>query len=117
MNNFYAPIRHVRVGTSGVTGNMHDFQIVNDGTKALYLTNIKKKVSREQSHTFAYDGECEVIFVGIEERDVETDRITFQWDSQKHIPLRETHAYPVPDGFPQYNVTNMCWNGWGVDYM
>lgn len=117
MNNHYAPVRHVRVGTSGSTGNMHDFQIVDDGTKALYLTNLRKQISRERSRYYDYDGECEVIFAGIQERDLETDRVLFEWDSDDHIPLSESYVHPLPEGFPQYNNTKNCDNGWGVDYM
>jgi hypothetical protein len=119
MNNHYAPVRHVRVGTIGVTSNMHDFQIVDDGTKALYMTSSDKKVSLDRSRAFeGYDGECRVIFAGIEERDLETDEITFSWNSEGHVKFDESYAYPVPEGFnSQYNITNICGSPQGVDYM
>lgn len=118
MNNHYEPIRHVRVGTIGVNENMHDFQLVDGGTKALYLTNIHKRVSREKSLIYDYDGECNVAFVGIEERDIGTDTLSFTWNSEEHVSLEESYVHPVPDGFPQYNNTMLCYDGYeGVDYM
>lgn len=72
------------------TMNMHDFQLVDNGTRALYLTRIPTKATLKESKKVKYDGRCIVEYTGIQERDLATGNITFNWNPEGQIGLDES---------------------------
>ena len=90
LNNNYEVYADVDTGINKQTLNMHDFEVVDNGTKALYLTRRLKETSIENSRRVGFRGHCYVEFTGFEERDLATGEITFQWNPENKIDLDET---------------------------
>jgi len=96
---------------------MHDFQIVDNGASALYLTTLNKEASLESSKTIGYDGNCGVGFNGFVERDIESDNIKFEWSPEGHIELNESYHYPEGEKeLADFNAEKKCTKG-GLDYL
>lgn len=70
--------------------NMHEFAIVDNGSKLLQMRSKELSTSREISAQIGYDGRCYVHFQGFEEKDVNTLETTFEWDAEGVIPLSDT---------------------------
>lgn len=69
---------------------MHEFNIVDNGTRVLVTTRDEPvKVSREESLTVGFEGNCTIRADGIKELDITTDppKILFEWTGIEHIPL------------------------------
>lgn len=109
----------VHVGEFGKTTNMHDFQIVDNGTRALYL-NHETTENMHNARVAGYTGgPCKVSYNGIEEQDIATGEITFSWNSFNQIALEESiiwhHSpaeiceYPDRHNSKDYlSVSNVC---------
>jgi hypothetical protein len=76
--------------------NMHEFKTADNGTRALHLTRLPKKASRQNSKVIGYDGNCYVGYDGFEELDVSTWEPTFTWNSEDHIGLDESFVTQQP---------------------
>lgn len=71
--------------------NMHDFNFIENGARALVITRGVKNASEEDSRaTGLENGLCEANFHGIEEIDTETWQPVWNWTSWGHIALEET---------------------------
>lgn len=93
VNDKYEMYAEVYVGEFGVTTNMHDFKVVDNGKRGLYLTH-EKTISLRNSRQVGYQrGPCEINWNGIEERDIETGEVTFTWSSKDRIALEESTMY------------------------
>lgn len=90
--------------------NSHEFTTVDEGTKALYLTRLPKKTSRENSEIVGYDGECFAIFDGIKELDTKTWDTSHTWNSEGHITLDESYVNQGP-------IEERCTGGGGWDFL
>jgi hypothetical protein len=90
INNKYENHAEVDTGITKVTMNMHDFEIVDNGTRALYLNKDRKEISVENSLAVGFDGHCKAEFTGFQERDLKTGDITFTWSPENRIGLDES---------------------------
>ena len=88
--------------------NMHEFNIVDNGTRLLLMRTVGKKTTRENSASIDFDGKCNVRFYGFEERDGTTLEPVFTWLSEGVVPLDDSSAVQNP-------VKKRCSDGW--DYM
>ena len=71
--------------------NQHDFNIVDNGTRALVMTTQAKRASRKVSHAVGYKGKCKAAFDGFEEYDLATGERTHDWTSFERIGLDESY--------------------------
>ena len=78
------------------TLNMHEFTTVDNGRKALYMTRLLRRASREASKAVGFDSECYTTFDVIEELDTRTWETTNEWSSEGHIGLDESYAADDP---------------------
>lgn len=90
------------------TLNIHDFQMVDNGARALFLNKRLAKASRKNSRRVGYDGRCFVKFIGIEEWDLATGKKTFEWDSEDHIGLDE--SVMTSEGNPVSRCNGESWD-------
>lgn len=90
MDDKYQIQEEVHVGEYGETTNMHDFQIVDNGTRALYLNHETTNNMRNSRAAGYTDGPCRVSYNGIEEQDIKSGEITFKWNSYGKIALDES---------------------------
>lgn len=95
---------------SGFDYNMHEFNIVENGTRLLMMRTKTKQTSTEISSQVGYDGNCNVRFYGFEERDAQTMEPTFTWLSEGHIPLDDTMMDDRP-------MEDFCTDPDGWDYL
>ena len=93
MDDDYEILYEIPVGVQGVNTNMHDFQVVDNGTKALFLTVEKTDTLRNARQVGYTGGPCKINFNGIHERDIETGDTTFLWSTKDHIALEESTMY------------------------
>ena len=90
INDNYELQKFVHTGVEKVTLNMHDFQIVDNGTRALYLKKDLKKTSTENSLAVDFDGHCNAEFTGFDEIDLASDKLLFRWSPEGRIGLDES---------------------------
>lgn len=90
IDDTYTIQKEVHIGEYGVNTNMHDFQIVDNGTRALYLNHEITNNMRNAREAGYTGGPCTVSHNGIEEQDIETGEITFSWNSLNNIGLDES---------------------------
>lgn len=94
---------------TGITGdisestNIHDFQITDNGTRALYITSQRKEISipdPQLTNSFPadLDGKCNVLLTGFGERDLESNDVVFNWSPENRINLTETTVKDHLDG-------------------
>ena len=88
--------------------NTHEFNFVENGTRALVIKSHPEKATRNMSMAVGYDGECQCGFDGFEEYDTTTWESTFDWRSYGKVGLDESTLTGAP-------VENRCRNGW--DFM
>lgn len=72
--------------------NTHELNFVDNGTRVLFLHNIFKGASREESAKVGYDGECAAQWEGFIENDVTSEGWpqVFEWRSYGKISLTES---------------------------
>ena len=73
--------------------NMHELQIVDNGTRALYLKRDVTTTLNNSRRVGFEGGPCKMRWIVIEEKDIETDEVTFTWNSRDHIGLDESTMY------------------------
>lgn len=93
LDNTYNLYRDVDTGINKDTLNMHAFSVVDNGTRALYLTRELKRTSSKNSNAVDFHGRCNVEFTGFEERILATNEVTFQWSPENRIGLDESSLY------------------------
>ena len=85
---------HERVHVEeGFDLNMHEFNVVDNGTRILTMrTAVKDQdISIPATDTKkGYDGPCKIRYVGFEERDADTLEVTFSWMSEDRLWLEDT---------------------------
>lgn len=86
--------------------NGHEFNFVDNGTRALVIENNKVTCTREESKKVGFDGECIAKFQGFAEMDVTQEGwpFSFQWNSYGHIGLDEATL-------TDQKIENLC-KGW-----
>ena len=90
MNSSYKKHGSVRIGEKEVTLNIHDFNVIEDGTRALVVNRETKTVSKDVLAGLEYNDECRVTYNGFEEYDMATKDSLFAWSSEKHVGLEES---------------------------
>ncbi|KAK5174048.1 uncharacterized protein LTR77_001128 [Saxophila tyrrhenica] len=95
-----------------VKPNMHEFNVFENGTRALLLTHVDGLTPKEQSQVVGYDGPCDAKYQGFREMDVDSvgaEEVLFEWDASHHIGLDEA-TYKKYDG----SVDQQCARGWDI---
>lgn len=102
MNKHYEIVKKVVHSSSWEYSNMHDFNVVQDGTHALVLTkDAATYLSKEKSAKIGFDGRCKVKGDGLKYMDIRTSppKVLMEWNGTDHIGLDETvmrqHHDPV----------------------
>lgn len=93
INHHYEIVKKVVHSSAWEYSNMHDFNVVEDGTRALVLTKDGETyLSKEKSATVGFDGECRVRGDGLKYLDITTlpPKILMSWNTTNHIDLDET---------------------------
>jgi hypothetical protein len=72
------------------TTNMHDFNVIDNGKRAVMLTKVYENATRAESKAVGFDGECTAKWQGFKEVDVATSEILFEWNSHGQILLEES---------------------------
>ena len=93
INKHYEIVKKVVHSSSWKYSNMHDFNVVEDGTRALVLTKDSAvKLSREKSKVVGFNGKCLVKGDGLKYLDITTlpPKILVEWNGTDHIGLDET---------------------------
>ncbi|KAK5163562.1 uncharacterized protein LTR77_010511 [Saxophila tyrrhenica] len=82
----------VPVAEEGQSVDMHEFHIVENGTKALFFYDQRRNVTQEQSRAIGWmNGNCTVNDNLFHELDVANDfQPTFTWSSAEHVGLYES---------------------------
>ena len=96
-NSNYELVKTVSWTPTWATANMHEFNVVRNGSRALAATNEPhKKLSVEMSKTVGFEGKCEATVDGMKELDITVDppRILFEWIGIDHMPLKESIIRP-----------------------
>lgn len=88
--------------------NMHDFNLIDDGKRALMLTT----PYQNESHISVpgeFDGLCKVDRQGFKEVDVQSGEVLFEWNSEGHIGVDESTYFVNEDR----KYEQMCSSYWG----
>ena len=105
MDNTYEVFKKVEFDNVGLEVNMHDFNLVDNGTRALALHNNHKDVPQEKLAFSDYDGDCRARFTGFEVLDTKTWELMFTWSPYDHINMGESTK-------TDRSIKNMCRNTW-----
>jgi hypothetical protein len=91
--------------------NMHSFNVLEDGKRALVLSTRLQKTTKESSQRVGYNGSCFVRAEGFREVSLEdpNSQPLFEWNALDWIGLDET-TYKSYDG----EVESMCGMGWDI---
>jgi hypothetical protein len=81
-DNRYRLVAHIRPG-NGITGDMHEFLITNRNTALMTLSHVVRVKSRK------------VLEGALQEVDIKTGRVLFEWHSIGHVLLVESY-YRLP---------------------
>ncbi len=90
LNSHYRRIATVRAG-NGLTADLHEFTLTPEGTA---LITAYRPVDWDGSSVGA-GGNLDVLDCTVQEIDIRTGNVLFQWDSLDHVPLRDS-CMPVP---------------------
>lgn len=110
LNNNYEWVKSVPWAETWDGSNMHEFNVVQNGTRALVFTKeTHQKVSTEKSMAVGFNGQCDVMGQGIKELDITVDppKSVFEWIGTDHIGLDEVTYTPG-------SFSNMCTRNWDV---
>ena len=89
----YRNIRNIVISNNRNHTNFHDFNVVEDGTRAVSLTRDENTVlSTDKTKAIGLDVECVVRGDGIKFLDITTSppQILFSWNASDHLGLEET---------------------------
>ena len=72
--------------------NMHEFNIINDGRKALYITQ-RNAIIDFEAHNLDFEVDVGLISdLGFHEIELATGKILFEWWASDHISVNESTA-------------------------
>lgn len=98
-------------GDDQIRPNMHDFNLIDDGKRALMLTT----PHQHESHITVpgeFDGMCKVDRQGFKELDVASGEVLFEWNSEGHIGVEESTYFNGMERVKS-TYTHMCSSYWG----
>ena len=91
LDNTYTEVKSVRAGNNQPDLDQHEFKVINGGTSV--LTTIYKQVSFNGSKF----GIPDVSFVTtgiVQEIDIESGNVLFEWSSIDHVPVNQSLVLP-----------------------
>lgn len=94
------------VGNNSGT-NMHDFNLIDNGKRALFLTAVDLEEMLVSLPWF--NGICNVGWQGFKEVDVDTGEVVFEWNAKDHISLSESTFLPKST----VAFSEACMKEWG----
>jgi hypothetical protein len=89
-------------GADGLVADLHDFQITRQGTALVD----EYKETRANLTGVGGPARGHVLDCIIQELDIRTGRLLWQWQSLGHVPLRASHA-PVPTGSAPFDYFHL----------
>jgi Arylsulfotransferase (ASST) len=97
----YSTVAHVRAG-NGLEADVHELLLTANGTALITVYN------QVQADLTSVGGPVSgaVLDSIIQEIDVQTGRVVFEWHSLDHVPLTDTYA-PVLDPFDYFHVNSI----------
>src|SRR5215203_4278528 len=105
LDGSYREVKRVQAG-NGYGGNQHDFLITPQSTALLTIYNL---VSQDLSY-LGGPVEGRVIDGVVQEVDIETGEVLFEWHSLDHVGLEESYYRPSPDldwGFDYFHINSV----------
>lgn len=112
IDNTYEWVKNVPWASDWGGSNMHEFNVVDNGTRALVFTkHDKTRTSQEMAEAVGVHKECSVMGQGVKELDITVDppRTLFEWWGVDHIGLDETTVIPN-------DINNACDHDWDVHH-
>ena len=112
LDDRYQIHKSVALGESNDVSHMHEFNVIDDGSRALVTTKTFQNASIGLSQTVGFDGECFAKYEGFRELDLvhDTSQSLFEWRPEDHIGLLESTFKPAP-------VEEMYTKGWDLMYV
>lgn len=103
----YEFVKSVSWSATWAGSNMHEFNVLQNGSRALVFT--KEDDKKVSGKAVGFDGYCTVEAQGIKELDITVDppRTVFEWDGTDHIGLDETPVYGS-------DINEKCTHNWGI---
>ena len=95
LDSSYERIKEVRAAKDAYNFNMHEFNIVDEGTKALHLSMHNIHAALDGIATSSEAGW--IADIGIREIDIDSGHVGFRWLGSDHINLTESNT--TPSGF------------------
>lgn len=94
--------------------NMHEFNVIDNGTRALMLTLEPIFTPLEVSQVVGFNKPCDAKYQGFREVDLEipdsvSPKELFHWEGIDHIQLDEP-TFKTHDG----SIEQMCTKGWDI---
>lgn len=90
LDNSYNTYRTIDVSDNGAV-NMHEFNVVENGTRALVLSNNFGTPSEDASREIGFNnGVCAASFEGFQELTSQNSSSMFRWSAEHHISLKES---------------------------
>lgn len=88
--------------------NMHAYHVIDNGARALTLSNRQWKTSPQVSESVGYHGECRAGFQGLREWDLlsRNPNLLFEWDGKDHVNLNESKYTD--------SIYTYCKDGWDL---
>lgn len=92
LDEHYRIRKTIPLGARGQVINMHDFNVIENGTRALALHRNITDPGKEQINGLGRHGQCRAISQWFEERDITRDgwNTVFRWNSLYHIGMNES---------------------------
>ena len=112
LNNNYEVVKRVVYSSNFNYSNMHDFNVIANGERALVLTKETHKVIPEPwAESVGVDGGCSVRADGLKELDISgpETKVVFEWNGTDHIGADETTFRP-------HNFKKMCKSNWDIHH-
>jgi hypothetical protein len=88
----YEEVARVRAGNDRA-GDLHEFQLTDDGTALIGI------YEAEPADLSAFGGPADgwMLENYVQEVDVATGEVLFEWSAHEHVPMEDTHGKLVPD--------------------
>lgn len=111
MDNSYKIVKTLDIKHAELV-NMHEFSVIENGTRALVLVDHLGKPTLDETREIGYfnnDQLCKTNFDGFREVDLETGETIFEWSSKGHISLTE-------GTYKEGTIIQMCTGELGYDW-
>ena len=96
----------------GTKMNVHEFNVFDEGRRALFLKHIDANASVEESREIGFNGRCLARYQGFSEVEIGsngTPKVIFDWDARRHIAPNES-TYRKYDG----SIDQQCIRDWDI---